>query len=156
MVSRREWRRLAALFACRECGSGCLSVEHVYKWCATHEIVVVLEIAADGHLAGAVAARDVPFAPVVGVYAPRGEVVAVGGHLVAVGDHGVAVSHALVVHCRVCARSDVGEAQGRLRCSARGSLGVVLLGGRAGGVLVLLGGVGEGDVFLVGAQASWA
>ena len=119
--------------------------------------MVVFEIAAHGHLAGAVAAGDVPLAPVVGVYAPGRKVVAVRGHLVSVGDHGVAVSHAaLLLHGRVCARPDISQAQGRLRCSAGGSGRIVLLRRGAGGVLGLLGRVGKGNVFLVGPQASWA
>jgi hypothetical protein len=123
--------------------------------------VVVLEIAANGHLAGAVATRDVPFTPIVCVYAPWCEVVAVRRHLVVLRHHGVSVSHAaLLVHGRVGARSDVGKAQRGVRGCARGRRGIVFLRGRVGRVLGLLGRVGEGDVLLVvllfGAHASWA
>lgn len=121
----------------------------------TYEVVVVFQVASNRHLTGTVASRHIPFAPVVCVYTPGREVIAVGGDLVLVADHGVAVAHALLVHARVCAGSDVGQAQRRLAGGARRSRRVVLLGRRAGGVLGLLGRVGEGNVFLVGAQASW-
>ena len=82
--------------------------------------MVVLQIAADGHFASAVATRHTPFAPVIGVYAPGREVVAVGGYLDLVADHvGAVDAHApLVVHGGVCAWPDVREPQRRLRCGA--------------------------------------
>jgi hypothetical protein len=77
-----------------------------------YKVVVVLDVAADGHFASAVSTRDIPLAPVEGVDAPWGEVVAVCGCLVLLADKGVAVAVALLVERRVCAGPDVGQAEG--------------------------------------------
>jgi phosphopantetheine adenylyltransferase len=121
----------------------------------TYKVVIVFEIAAHGHLAGTVATRDSPFTPIICIYAPRRQIIAVGGHLALLAHHGVSVSHAsFLVHGRVRARPDIGEAQRRMRGRARGSGRVVLLR-RCVGCVFLLGRVRKRNVLLLGAHASW-
>jgi len=50
-----------------------------------YEVVIVLEVAAHGHFASAIAPMHVPFAPVECISRPWCEVAAVGGHAVDVG-----------------------------------------------------------------------
>lgn len=94
---------------------------------ATYKVVVVFYVASNSHLSSAVTAWDVPFAPVVGVYTPWREVVAVRGSLVLLADEGVAGPERFWVHVGVCAGSDVGQAQGRMRCIRCRGWRVVLL-----------------------------
>jgi len=120
-----------------------------------YKVVIVLKIASDCHFSGAVAPMYIPFAPVICIDAPGGQVVTVGGYFVLVSKHSITVAHALWVHAGVGARPDVGQAEGRVRCRARGRRGMVLLCRRARRVFCLLGGAGKGNVLLVRAQAGW-
>jgi len=95
----------------------------------TYEVVTVLEVAANGKLAGAVALGP-PLAPVEGIYGPGSQVVAgprLGVDQVVAHRPGGAVRHA-----RVGAWPDVGEAKRRVGEVALGARGIVF-GAVAGG-----------------------
>ena len=73
-----------------------------------------------------------------------------------VAKHCAARPHVLLVHGRIGSRSDVGQAQGRVRGGVGGSGRIVFLGRSLGRVLGHVGRVGEGNVLLVGPQAGRA
>ena len=123
----------------------------------TDEIVVVFDIASNGHLASTVTAGNVPFAPIEGVDAPWRKVVTVGGSLVLLVHERVGWTKASFgIHARVCAWSDISQPEWRLRCIGGRCGRVVLLRRRRRCVLGLLRGVREGYVFLFGTHTSWA
>lgn len=145
-----------ALFACRGFESEKrISANRYRKQEPAYEIVSVLKIASHSHLASAVSAMHTPFTPVERVYAPGCKIVAVGSHTVAVVEEGSS-AHGLLIHTRVCTRSDIGKAKRRAGCGARGGRREILLGRRASSILGVLGRIGERNVFLLGTQASGA
>ena len=81
----------------------------------TDEIVVVFDIASNGHLASTVTTGDVPFAPVEGVDAPWRKVITVGGSLVLLIHERVGWTKAAFgIHARVCAWADISQPEWRL------------------------------------------
>lgn len=78
---------------------------------ATYKVVRIFEVTANSHLPRAVAAVHIPLAPVEGVCRPRRKIAAVGGRALGLGEQGARASR-LFGHARVCARPNVGQAQG--------------------------------------------
>lgn len=135
---------------------------------ATHKVMGILEIAANGHLAAAVAVGHRPLAPIERVGGPWSEVAAIGlTGAVIIGRAGLGAS--AVQQIGAGARTNVGQTQGGMRrgwgdgleafCGSGGESNVLLIhaggagarmavrgieGGRARRVLLLVGVDGRG------------